>query len=195
MTTSKSSDNCTDFERDPSVDAAAACPNPLPYTMIKCVYWGGPVTLDNAKNYGQYRDSFQVVIAGSNGYTNNEIITPPGYTSPMFLDKSAINAPLDSYGFDSYMGVAMFNSGPFDIKLCADACSMKSQYALAHPPIDGTPVTTCQVGICSYSSSRVACSRVCSSSIPTFSTLINPPMPKANTAPCTAKAGHPSTLR
>ncbi|PSK46069.1 hypothetical protein B9Z65_5037 [Elsinoe australis] len=132
------------FERDPSLEPADACPNPPSVTMIKCVYWGGPVTTDNANNYGQWRNKFQVVIAGSNGYQNNSIVTPPGYASPVFLNNAAINAPYDSFGFDSYMGVALFNSGPFDIKLCADACSLKSQYNLAHPATDGTPVTTCQ---------------------------------------------------
>ncbi|PNS16124.1 hypothetical protein CAC42_4525 [Sphaceloma murrayae] len=132
------------FERDPSVEPASACPNPPSVTMIKCVYWGGPVTTDNANNNGQWRNKFQVVIAGSNGYQNNSIVTPPGYNDPTYLNNAAINAPLDSFGFDSYMGVALFNSGPFDIKLCADACSLKSQYNRDHPASDGTPVTTCQ---------------------------------------------------
>ena len=46
--------------------------------------------------------------------------------------------------YDSYMGSAIFNSGPFNAQLCADACSMKSAYAIAHPPTDGSPVQTCQ---------------------------------------------------
>ncbi|KAF2228124.1 hypothetical protein BDZ85DRAFT_315612 [Elsinoe ampelina] len=132
------------FERLPSVEPADSCPNPTSVTAIKCVYWGGPVTAENANNYGQWRNKFQVVIAGSNGYQNNSIVTPPGYNTPVFLNNAAINAPYDSFGFDSYMGVALFNSGPFDIKLCADACNLKSKYNLEHPPTDGTPVTTCQ---------------------------------------------------
>ncbi|TKX19047.1 hypothetical protein C1H76_8938 [Elsinoe australis] len=130
------------FERDPSVDPAVNCANPSSYTMIKCVFWGSSINTENAVNYGQWRNKFQVVIAGSNGY-ESEVATPPGYDTPNALD-AAINAPFDSYGWDSYMGVALFNSGPFDLKLCADACTMKSQYAVAHPPIDGSPVVTCQ---------------------------------------------------
>ncbi|KAF2150206.1 hypothetical protein K461DRAFT_201709, partial [Myriangium duriaei CBS 260.36] len=130
------------FERDPSVEPAAACPNPPSYTMIKCVFWGGPVTTANAVNNGQWRQNFQVVIAGSNGYESS-YATPPGYSTPVALN-AAINAPYDVYGYDSYMGVALFNSGPFDLQLCADACSLKSQYALAHPSADGSPVQTCQ---------------------------------------------------
>ncbi|KAF4551540.1 Hypothetical protein D9617_13g100410 [Elsinoe fawcettii] len=132
------------FERDPSIEPADACPNPPSVTMIKCVYWGGPVTTENAINDGQWRAKFQVVMAGSNGYQNNSIVTPPGYNAPVYLNDAAINAPYDSFGFDSYMGVALFNSGPFDIKLCADACNLKSKYNREHPPTDGTPVTTCQ---------------------------------------------------
>lgn len=132
------------FERDPSVDPGTGCDNPPSVTMIKCVFWGGPVNSGNAVNMGQWRSNFQVVIAGSNGYTNTSIAIPPGYGTANYLGTSAINAPLDSYGFDSYMGSAIFNSGPFNAQLCADACSMKSQYNLAHPPTDGSPVQTCQ---------------------------------------------------
>ncbi|KAF2225313.1 hypothetical protein BDZ85DRAFT_165055, partial [Elsinoe ampelina] len=130
------------FERDPSVDPAPACANPKSVTMIKCVFWGSSVNTENAVNFGQWRNQFQVVIAGSNGY-ESQIATPPGYNTPVALN-AAINAPFDAVGWDSYMGVALFNSGPFDLKLCADACTMKSQYALAHPPSDGSPVVTCQ---------------------------------------------------
>jgi len=113
-------------------------------TLIKCAYWGGPVTAANAGNNGSMQINFNVTIAGSNGYQSNSIAAPSGYSVPVFYNSAAINAPLDRFGFDSYMGVALFNSGPFDINLCAKACSMKSQYNLAHPPTDGTPVTTCQ---------------------------------------------------
>lgn len=61
--------------------------------MIKCVFWGGPVNSGNANNYGQYRNQFQVLIAGSNGYMNNTIVSPPGYGTAVDLGTSAINAP------------------------------------------------------------------------------------------------------
>lgn len=44
------------FERDPTLDAGADCSNPPSQTNVKCVFWGGEVNLDNALNYGQYRD-------------------------------------------------------------------------------------------------------------------------------------------
>ncbi|KAI7355674.1 glycoside hydrolase [Hortaea werneckii] len=132
------------FERDPTVEPAAGCPNPASTTNIKCVFWGGPVTKENALNTGQYRNQFQVVIAGSNGYVSNSVASPAGYGLAIPLGNAAINAPYDKYGFDSYMGSAIFTSGPFSAQLCADACSMKSAYNKAHPPTDGSPVQTCQ---------------------------------------------------
>lgn len=134
------------YERDPSVDPGAGtdCPNPSSTTFIKCAFWGGPLTTTNANNFGQWRNKFQVVIAGSNGYVSNAIASVPGYSTALPLGNAAINAPYDSLGYDSYMGVAVFTSGPFDAALCARACSEKSAYAIAHPPTDGSPVQTCQ---------------------------------------------------
>ncbi|KAH0145690.1 hypothetical protein KCU67_g12544, partial [Aureobasidium melanogenum] len=59
------------FERDPSVNPDSPnCANPNSTINIKCVWWGGAVTAANANNFGQWRDEFQVLIAGSNGYVN-----------------------------------------------------------------------------------------------------------------------------
>ena len=132
------------FERDPTVNPGGSCPNnPPSTTTIKCVFWGGPVTADNAVNTGQYRSNFQVVIAGSNGYTNTSVASPAGYGTPIPLGSAAINAPYDSYGFNSFMGDSIF-IGAFNAQLCADACTTKSDYARQHPPTDGSPVQTCQ---------------------------------------------------
>ncbi|PNS19527.1 Sporulation-specific protein 5 [Sphaceloma murrayae] len=131
------------FERAPKVDPGTNCQNPAGQTYIKCAFWGGPVTTENANNYGQFRSQFQVVIAGSNGYQNRSIATPAGYSSPTYLGNAAINAPYDTEGADSYMGVAIFTSGPFSTQLCADACAMKTDYNTRNPPDNG-PVQTCQ---------------------------------------------------
>jgi hypothetical protein len=53
----------TYFERSPSVVPAPACPNPPGVANPFCVLWGGPVSLDNARNEGQFREQFQVVMA------------------------------------------------------------------------------------------------------------------------------------
>ena len=56
------------IERDPSLDPNTVdCPNPPSTTNYKCTLWGAPVAVEQAKNKGQWRASFQVVITGSNG--------------------------------------------------------------------------------------------------------------------------------
>ncbi|PVH75690.1 hypothetical protein DL98DRAFT_498038 [Cadophora sp. DSE1049] len=60
------------FERDPSLDPnRVGCPNPTSVTNIKCILWGNAVSNETATNAGQSRNSFQVVVAGSNGYNRN----------------------------------------------------------------------------------------------------------------------------
>ncbi|KAI4728672.1 hypothetical protein E4T49_03498 [Aureobasidium sp. EXF-10728] len=131
------------FERDPSVDPAADCPNPASYTMIKCVFWGGPVSSSNANNYGQWRNKFQVAIAGSNGYTNQTLEVPAGFGNVQYLNNAAINAPLDHEGYDTYMGSRIFTAGPFNASLCAAFCQTQNTYNIAHPPSNGAPVKIC----------------------------------------------------
>lgn len=101
------------------------------------------MTQENAKNTGQWRSKFQVVMAGSNGYVNYARAAIDGYNKPTYLDNVAINAPLDCAGDDTYMGVRIFTSGPFDPGLCASACSATSKYNIEHPPASGKP-QTCQ---------------------------------------------------
>lgn len=55
------------YERDPSINPAAACPDPAPITNVKCSIYGYPVAKGSATNNGQWRQDFHVVIAGSNG--------------------------------------------------------------------------------------------------------------------------------
>lgn len=99
---------------------------------------------ENAKNKGQWRKDFHVVIAGSNGYVSSKIQTPPGYTDPISLGNAAINAPFDCNGKDTYLGVRIFQKGPFDIANCASACTAQADYARAHPPANGGEVKTCK---------------------------------------------------
>lgn len=126
-----------------ATDPTVSCTNPASITVIKCVYWGGPVDASTAVNKGQWRRDFRVVIAGSNGYTSNAIATPEGYQSPAVLGQGAINAPLDCNGKDTSMGVKIFTDGPFDAGRCAAACTSQSAYNIAHPPKDQAPMT-CQ---------------------------------------------------
>ncbi|KAJ9629704.1 hypothetical protein H2203_002085 [Taxawa tesnikishii (nom. ined.)] len=100
------------FERDPVLEPGTGCSDPAAFANIKCSYWGAPLTVTTATNGGQFRASFEVAIAGSNGYTTNAFQTIKGYTGPTFLNQAAINAPLDCNGDDTYLGYKFFNDGP-----------------------------------------------------------------------------------
>ncbi|KAJ4408079.1 hypothetical protein N0V91_003427 [Didymella pomorum] len=125
------------FERSPSKDPSpkgGACDQPPTTTFIKCVFWGGPVTTANAVNSGQYRNEYQVVIAGSNGYVNKSSDIVPGYSPGNYLDGKVINAPNDCNGASTYIGNQYWNDGkPFDTARCAAACSAQTRANPASP--------------------------------------------------------------
>ncbi|KAI1289053.1 hypothetical protein F5Y03DRAFT_64376 [Xylaria venustula] len=131
------------FERDPAIQPGDDCPDPKSTTLIKCVFWGGPTSADNAVNTGFTYYGFQIVIAGSNAYDSLTAPLEDGYAAPTSLGSAQLNAPLDCGGYDTYMGSKMFTDGPFDPSLCAAACTAQSEYNLAHPPATGA-AQTCQ---------------------------------------------------
>ncbi|KAI8317307.1 hypothetical protein K4K59_008606 [Colletotrichum sp. SAR11_240] len=149
------------FERDPTVvsmpplpdeekkpsntiqEPADSCPNPASTNVIKCVFWGGPVYESYTTNRGQWRNQFEVVIAGSNGYVAQRADNQAGYAPAAYLGDASINAPLDCAGYNTFMGSKIFTNGPFDPKLCAAACTAQSEYNLRHPP-KNAPAQTCQ---------------------------------------------------
>ncbi|RYC56894.1 hypothetical protein CHU98_g9302 [Xylaria longipes] len=131
------------FERDPSIQPGDDCPNPASTTLIKCVFWGGPTSADNAKNTGFTYYGFDIVIAGSNAYDSLTAPLEDGYAKPVSLGNAQINAPSDCGGYDTYLGSKMFTDGPFDPALCAAACTAQSEYNIANPPAAG-PAETCQ---------------------------------------------------
>jgi len=59
------------YERDPLLNPADACPNPIATTYIKCALYSQPISAATATNNGQYREQFHVVIAGSDGFNHN----------------------------------------------------------------------------------------------------------------------------
>ncbi|MCJ1239184.1 hypothetical protein MMC14_007177 [Varicellaria rhodocarpa] len=138
-------DGCEAFnmyiERDPSVDPNAVnCPNPPSITNFKCTLWGAPVSADEAVNQGQWRDSFEVVITGSNGYNK---ASPPdacsGFSGPTEFG-GAINAPLDN-GHNTYMGYKYFpfsQTQGYTPSTCASACTSQTAYNGRHPASDGS---------------------------------------------------------
>ena len=102
------------------------------------------MTTSNTKNYGRPWVGFSVVVAGSNGYVNQNIAAPTGYSDANYLGNAAIAAPYDSLGYNTFMGAKVFASGPFNATLCTEACNAQNVYNLANPPADGSPVQTCQ---------------------------------------------------
>lgn len=125
------------FERDPSLEPGPDCPNPSSTTNIMCNLYGYPVAAKAATNTGQWRQDFQVVIAGSNGYTktNKALPSVQDFKAPTSLP-ATINAPLDN-GYDTYAGMRLFNDNPFDPALCAAACESQTDYASTHPDSEG----------------------------------------------------------
>lgn len=125
------------FERDPSLDPNQEyCSNPASVTNIKCVFWGVQVSAATATNTGQFRDEFQVVITGSNGY--NKDAPPacqPDYYGPVALG-GAILAPndpvTDTSTYITYTFFA-FGDGPDDIQffnpeVCTASCSATTAF-------------------------------------------------------------------
>ena len=137
---------CTAFniyiERDPSLNPTRQddgtpnpnnltdtnCPNPSSITNYKCTLWGSSIDNTTATNQGGYRDDFQVVIVGSNGYdkTNETTpVTPPSYNPPTGCGGSAINKPGNNIG-------SAFFPGPFDVSVCAAYANAQTKFNKAN---------------------------------------------------------------
>lgn len=54
------------------------------------------------------------MIAGSNGYINNSIAIPAGYSGEQVFGSAAINAPNDCNGNNTYMGVKIVRTAMVD---------------------------------------------------------------------------------
>ncbi|GME38770.1 carbohydrate-binding-like protein [Neofusicoccum parvum] len=131
------------FERDPSVEPGSGCSNPKPIVNIKCSFWGSALDESTANNDGQWRDQFQVGIAGSNAYTSTKIGGPlDGWTGPANLGNAVMNAPLrDCANTWTYMGYKLLQNGGYDVHNCQAACNAQNDYNTAHPPSSGiTPL-------------------------------------------------------
>lgn len=123
------------FERDPNVEPAASCPNPEAFANIKCSFWGTGLDTTTANNKGQWRNKFEVAIAGSNAYTTNKLGGPiDGWNGPQKLDNAALNAPLwDCTDTWTYLGYKLLQAGSVDPRLCAAACDAQTAYNKQHP--------------------------------------------------------------
>ncbi|RMZ73514.1 Galactose oxidase [Pyrenophora seminiperda CCB06] len=127
-------------ERDPSLNADTGCSNPVPITNIKCSLFGYPVSANSATNQGQYRADFHVVVTASNGYskldgtTCKPAPTVSDFNAPTNLP-AAINAPFitkNNAQYDTYNGMRLFNTNPYDPSLCAAACEAQTDFDKNH---------------------------------------------------------------
>ena len=133
------------FQHAPSTDPGPNCPNPPSTTLIKCSLFSNPITPDKAKNAGQYRQDFHVVIAGSNGYARDAVPEIDGFDGTR-LRNGAIEALADCTGTQTYMGYTQFDiSGatPYNVSRCAAACREATAYNVAHPRADGSETPAC----------------------------------------------------
>ncbi|KAF2089477.1 hypothetical protein K490DRAFT_20598, partial [Saccharata proteae CBS 121410] len=107
------------IERDPSLNPTEGqCPDPSSITNYKCTLWGSSINATTATNQGGWRDDFQVVIVGSNGYNKiNTTITPPSCGSnwnsgSQCSSGGAISKPSCNVGNH-------FFPGPYNPTVCA----------------------------------------------------------------------------
>jgi hypothetical protein len=137
------------FERDPTVEPGADCPDPPAFANIKCSFWGSALDDKTAKNTGQWRAKFEVAIAGSNAYTSYKLGGPvTGWLGPQALGTTAMNAPLwDCTNTWSYLGYKLLQAGSVDPRLCATACDTQSEINSQYPALDADgnakPAVTC----------------------------------------------------
>ncbi|KAK3110747.1 hypothetical protein LTR53_014658 [Teratosphaeriaceae sp. CCFEE 6253] len=120
---------CTAFnvyiERDPGLNptndgdttnsTGSYCPNPTSITNYKCSLWGSSIDATSATNGGGYREDFQVVIVGSNGYDKTNSTTPPAL--PDYEPPTNCTGAISAGG--SYWLGSSFFPGPFNPSLCA----------------------------------------------------------------------------
>lgn len=104
------------YERDPQYNPAATCLNPPAFTNIKCTLWGLPSSKASATNYGQYREQFEVVIAGSNGYN---LASPTPATVSNFNAADILAGAINNAA--AFIGAEYYNS-VFDPNVCAAVC-------------------------------------------------------------------------
>jgi hypothetical protein len=97
------------LERSPSSPPTTPSnPNPAPQTLVRCALYSSLLSPSTATNTGQYQESFQIAIAGSNGYTNSLAkIVPEGFAAPEPFGSKAIDAPGNCRR--SYLGLRTFS--------------------------------------------------------------------------------------
>jgi hypothetical protein len=132
----------SDYERNPLVVSTVTqvpddtvCPGLATSpsgTLLKCAFYGIPVTALQATNVGQFQGKFHVVIAGSNAYVKTSAPTLAGYEGPVSFNDNSINAPAPVIDH-GYLRVETFGQNvPFDPSLCATSCAAQTAFNAAH---------------------------------------------------------------
>ncbi|KAH8883685.1 hypothetical protein GQ53DRAFT_882058 [Thozetella sp. PMI_491] len=89
-------------------------------TLIKCAFYGQPVTTDQATNAYQFQGKFKVVWTGANAYSK---VVPPlaGWRGPVSFNGKAIDAPAPAKA--GFLRSQTFGANvPFDPSQCATGC-------------------------------------------------------------------------
>lgn len=150
------------FERDPAFEpnTTAGCPNPPSTTNINCVLWHSHLRADEAINFGEIREEFHVVIAGSNLY--NKINGPLdlsdlGFSGPRVdVDNAAaFQVPVEPTGnyntilekkplYYSYYD-ASATLEKYDPTICADLCLNITNAATPSLPFTNNAYPVCSM--------------------------------------------------
>ncbi|KAH8887970.1 hypothetical protein GQ53DRAFT_826543 [Thozetella sp. PMI_491] len=93
-------------------------------TLIKCAFYGQPVTAAQATNTYQFQGKFKVVWAGANAYAK-VVPTLDSWNGPVSFGNSSIDAP-SRVGF---LRSQTFGANvPFDPSQCAASCKAQTLY-------------------------------------------------------------------
>lgn len=150
------------FERDPIYEPnrTAGCPNPPSTTNINCVLWHSHLEANEAINFGEVREDFQVVITGSNLY--NKINGPLdlgelGFDGPRVdVDNDAAflvpDEPTGGYStileqkplYYSYYD-ASATLDKYDPTICAHLCSNITDAATPSSPFTNNAYPVCSM--------------------------------------------------
>ncbi|TKX26996.1 hypothetical protein C1H76_0750 [Elsinoe australis] len=114
-------------ERVPTLFPGPGCENPPSASYIKCVFWSGPVTLDNTVNTGSTDVQFQRVIAGSNAYVKTGIVDPAGFTNRQYFGQNSLSVP------EHHIASQVYGDKLFDAGRCAQFCTQRTEMAARDP--------------------------------------------------------------
>ncbi|KAF2147613.1 hypothetical protein K461DRAFT_216333, partial [Myriangium duriaei CBS 260.36] len=102
------------FQRNPLYSTNANCINPPARTAIQCGFYGDYLSSSMATNVGNWQQSFEIVLAGSNAYNKNYVPS----TVASFKGPNALTGWLGS----SSDYLAYSYSTTYSPSACASAC-------------------------------------------------------------------------